>query len=249
MKSFKVLAVVMMMGAVSACAPMRMPDEQGSESLSSVIDESGNEGASSGDDGVVEDIPSPAPVSESAKSQILKKYEHLDPKHLVPDNLLEKAVLYFDENISKQKNQKYIGVIDFSKKSTKPRFFIVDMKTGEVMAVTTAHGKGSDKEHDGYAESFSNVSGSNQSSLGFYRTAETYSGKHGLSLRLDGLSSTNSKARSRAIVIHGADYVRDSAVIQGRSFGCPAVSMKNRDEVINRLKGGSLIYAGLSGQK
>jgi hypothetical protein len=109
-----------------------------------------------------------------------------------------------------------------------------------------AHGSGSDKANDGYAEKFSNVSGSNASSLGFYMTAETYNGKHGLSLRLDGLSSTNSNVRARAVVIHGASYVSDSDIKAGRSWGCPAVSMASKDKVIKMLKGGSIIYAGLS---
>ena len=90
------------------------------------------------------------------------------------------------------------------------------------------------------------LAGSNASSLGYYMTAETYTGSHGYSLRLDGLSSTNSKVRSRAIVVHGADYVEEAAVIQGRSWGCPAVAMANRTTVINMIKGGSIIYAGLS---
>lgn len=178
---------------------------------------------------------------------VLAKYDHLDPKKLVPDGLLRKAVAYYDANLSKIANKKYLSVIDFSLRSTVARFFIIDMKSGEVWAIRVAHGKGSDPGHDGFAESFSNVSGSNKSSVGIYRAAESYSGSHGLSLRLDGLSSTNSNARSRAIVIHGADYVQEKSVIQGRSWGCPAVSMENRTKVVNSLKGGSIIYAGRSG--
>lgn len=180
--------------------------------------------------------------------RILSAYPKVDPTHKIPSNLLAKALDYYDSNASRISNRNYLSVIDFSAKSTKPRLFIINMKSGDVWALHMAHGKGSDSNHDGFAEKFSNAGGSNASSLGFYLTAETYSGNHGLSLRLDGLSSTNSNARDRAVVIHGADYVADSAVIQGRSWGCPAVSMNNRTEVINRLKGGSLIYAGLSGK-
>lgn len=228
--------------AISACsAPnsfeVRLPDEEGTEEVLN-------------DEQLVGEIaaPAPAPV-EISDSSALANYEHLDPKKLVPSNLLKKAVLYFDANKSKITNQTYLSVIDFSKKSTLTRFFIINMKSGEVWALRVSHGKGSDPGHDGYAEKFSNVSGSNQSSLGFYKAAETYTGKHGYSLRLDGLSTTNSKARARAIVIHGADYVQEKAVIQGRSLGCPAVSMGVRTEVINRLKGGSIIYAGLSAKE
>jgi hypothetical protein len=117
------------------------------------------------------------------------------------------------------------------------------METGAVWNIHVAHGKGSDSDHDGFAEKFSNVNNSNATSLGFYKTAETYQGSHGYSLRLDGLSSTNSNARSRSIVVHGASYVEDKERIQGRSWGCPAVSMANYTKVINLIKGGSLILA------
>lgn len=207
-----------------------------------------------------EPAPAPAPIentiqesqqtlSNSEKAGILAKYPHLDPERIVPTALLEKAVIYFDTNKSKIANKNYISVIDFSKKSSKPRFFVVDMKTGAVWAVRTSHGKGSDANHDGFAEKFSNVSGSNASSLGIYKTAETYQGGNGYSLRLDGMSSTNSNARRRLIVIHGANYVQESNVIQGRSSGCPAVDHGIRDKLINRIKGGSVIFAGLSGEQ
>lgn len=189
--------------------------------------------------------PTPAPGGGSDDGA-LSKYQHLDPERLVPTNLLREAVVYFDANQSRFANKSVITVIDFSKRSSERRLFIIDMKTGAVWAMPTAHGKGSDPDGDGYAQYFSNVSGSNASSLGFYRGAETYIGSNGLSLRMDGLSATNSNARSRAIVIHGADYVRDEKVIQGRSWGCPAVPHPYRDRVMATLKGGSLIYAGLS---
>jgi hypothetical protein len=81
------------------------------------------------------------------------------------------------------------------------------------------------------------------SSLGYYITGSTYVGSHGTSLKLDGMSSTNSNARGRAIVVHGASYVSESSVIQGRSWGCPAVANSLKTKVINMLKNGSLIYA------
>lgn len=175
--------------------------------------------------------------------RILSKYDHVDPKHQIRDSLLRAALLFYDQNASMIKNKAFLSVIDFSLSSKQARFFIIEMKSGSVWAIHTAHGKGSDANGDGMAEKFSNTSGSDASSIGFYLTAETYSGKHGLSLRMDGLSSTNSNVRARAVVIHGASYVQESSVIQGRSWGCPAVTMTNRDRVVNSLKGGSLIYA------
>ncbi|WP_413288293.1 murein L,D-transpeptidase catalytic domain family protein [Bdellovibrio sp. HCB337] len=187
--------------------------------------------------------PAPAPPANSDRDGVLAKYNHLDPKRIVPTKALADAVAYYDKNLSKIKNKSYLSVINFGQSSKEARFYIINMTSGAVWAIHTSHGKGSDSNHDGYAEKFSNVSGSNASSLGFYMTAETYYGKHGLSLKLDGMSSTNSNARPRAVVIHGADYVQEASKIQGRSWGCPAVTMSYRDKVIGLLKGGSVIYA------
>lgn len=89
---------------------------------------------------------------------------------------------------------------------------------------------------------------SRQSSLGVYRTAETYQGKHGYSLRLDGLSpGKNSNARKRAIVVHGADYASPRHLLKfdklGRSWGCPALPREQSRAIIDTIKGGSVIYA------
>ncbi|KHD87388.1 MAG: hypothetical protein OM95_14755 [Bdellovibrio sp. ArHS] len=182
-------------------------------------------------------------LSDSQREGILQKYNYVDPTRMVRTEALAKALVYFDANKNNLKNQDFVSVIDFGKNSSEARFYIVSMKTGAVWAIRVAHGKGSDANHDGFAEKFSNTSGAHASSIGFYRTAETYQGGHGLSLRLDGLSTTNSNARARAVVIHGADYVQDTNIKQGRSWGCPAVSMQNLKNVVNYLKGGSLIYA------
>lgn len=186
-------------------------------------------------------------LSATQKQKVLAKYAHLDPKHIIPDGLLENAVLYFDANLGNFPNRNYLGVYDYSLRSTKARFYVVNLKTGSVWAVWSAHGKGSDANHDGFAEKFSNASGSNASSLGFAKTVETYqSAKFGYALRMKGLSTTNSNIYKRAVVIHGANYVSDREVVQGRSYGCPAVAYANRDKLINQLKGGALIYFGLS---
>jgi hypothetical protein len=222
----------------SAASEAALPDEPGTEP---VLPGQQDQDIDPAQDSAPEANPAVEP-------SVLEKYNYLDPGHIVPDDLLAAAVKYYDANLAKIGNKNYLSVINFAAKSTKARFFIIDMKTGKVWAIHVAHGKGSDPEHDGLATMFSNVSGSNKSSLGVYKTAETYSGNHGLSLRLDGLSSTNSKARARAIVLHGADYVQESSVIQGRSLGCPAVAMENRDKVVAQLKGGSIIYAGLAGK-
>lgn len=244
----KVLLSIAVMLTLSACGPgvPVLPDDPNNEPVAAAPDDSNNNGQ-----GSVE-LPSVTPpavvnppptATANTRAEILKLYDYVDPTHIVPTKKLEDVIIYFHQNKSKFQNQNVISVIDFSQKSTQKRWYFINLSNGSVWNVHVAHGKGSDSTHDGFAKTFSNVSGSNASSLGFYKTAETYQGSNGYSLRLDGLSSTNSNARSRAIVVHGAAYVQDSAVIQGRSWGCPAVSMANRDKVINLIKGGSLIYA------
>lgn len=175
---------------------------------------------------------------------LAQDYSHLDPDGLVPKNLLNEALNFYQQNQAKIKNSKLMGIIDFKVHNSKERFFLIDMDSGFVETYLTAHGKNSDPDFDGYATKFSNVDGSLMSSLGFYLTAESYYGSNGYSLRLDGLSSTNSNARARAIVIHGADYVSPGGKI-GRSFGCPALEERYHQDVIDRLKGGTLLFAGL----
>ncbi|MFT6749291.1 MAG: hypothetical protein ACJAQ1_001228, partial [Flavobacterium sp.] len=84
-------------------------------------------------------------------------------------------------------------------------------------------------------------------SLGFYVTGETYIGSHGLSLKLDGMEAgINDNARKRAIVIHGADYVSQSFIANnnrlGRSFGCPAIPVKQTKEIIQTIKNKSCLF-------
>ena len=112
------------------------------------------------------------------------------------------------------------------------------------MNSVVSHGRNSGEL---YAKNFSNKPSSYKSSLGFYKTAETYHGKHGLSLRLDGLEKGfNDLARPRAIVIHGADYAREEFISAagrlGRSLGCPALPSELSKEVIELIKEGSLLF-------
>lgn len=192
------------------------------------------------------DAIEPKTLSARERHTVLTKFAHLDPKKEVPTDLLEEAVLYFDKNMSRFPNQTHITVIDFKPRSDKHRFFVIDMNTGEVVKYRTTHGIGSDKNKNGYAERFGNVPNSGASSLGFIRTAEVYSGKFKRSVRLDGLSSTNSNVRKRAIVLHGWDNAHEKPVIQGLSWGCPALDWEVKDSVIDKVKEGSLMYIGVS---
>lgn len=247
--SLQVLASVALALSVAACAPAtseHLSDDPTREQTPAQPNKptDANSGSHSiANNGGFTDVN---PVDTPDASAILQKYSYLDPDHLVPRNLLAAALTYFDANPTIIRNKNYISVIDFALPSSKRRFFIIDMTTGSVFATTSAHGKGSDVKNDGYAETFSNVNNSEASSLGVYLTAETYFGAHGLSLRLDGMSSTNSNVRLRQVVVHGADYVQDREVTQGRSWGCPAVPMEYRDRIVGWIKGGSVIYANLS---
>lgn len=167
----------------------------------------------------------------------------------IPEDLKRKALEYFSANQDKIKNKNYIGIVDFTAHSSRARFFILNMQSGEVHAIRVAHGKGSDPDGDGYATKFSNVPESKASSLGFYLTGALYTGSHGKSMRLLGQSSTNSNALSRAVVLHESAYVREANMTQGRSFGCLAVSTAEIRTALNTLNGGALIYAGLSGSE
>lgn len=242
----KGLALLATVFTLSACGPglVALPDDPNNEPASTSPDENGSSGLIETPSEDVVETPAPTPeVPVSERDQILALYNHLDPGHVVPTQALEDAVIYYHKNKASFKNQTVMSVIDYRQKSTAKRWYFINLTTGVVNQLHVSHGKGSDSNHDGYAEKFSNVEGSNATSLGFYKTAETYQGSNGYSLRLDGLSTTNSRARQRAIVVHGADYVQDQNVIQGRSYGCPAVSRANAKAVIDRIKGGSLIYA------
>ena len=139
-----------------------------------------------------------------------------------------------------------LTVIDFSRPSTEKRMWVYDLHSRALLFhELVAHGRGSGNN---MATAFSNVPESNQSSLGLFRTAEAYIGKHGLSLRLDGLErGINDRARERAIVIHGADYVNGATAQAqgrlGRSLGCPAVRPEVAAALINAVKGGGLLFA------
>ncbi len=143
------------------------------------------------------------------------------------------------------KKKDIASIIDYSMSSNKYRLFVLNLKSRQIEFNTlVAHGKNSGNE---YATEFSNKNGSKQSSLGFFATLGTYSGKHGYSLRLKGLEKEiNSNAFSRSIVIHGADYVSEDFIKKygrlGRSWGCPALPLELNTSIIDMVKEGSLLY-------
>jgi hypothetical protein len=138
-----------------------------------------------------------------------------------------------------------LTLVDFSLSSNVKRLWVIDLATNIVLFQSlVAHGRNTGEE---FANNFSNSAESFKSSLGFYATGEVYSGKHGLSLKLDGLEKgLNDNARKRAVVIHGAEYVSDSFIKGnkrlGRSQGCPAVPVELAAEIISIIKDKSCLY-------
>ena len=138
-----------------------------------------------------------------------------------------------------------LSVVDFTKKSTEKRLWVIDLAHAKLLFNTlVAHGKNTGEQ---FAERFSNISASNMSSLGFFRTAEIYNGKHGKSLALDGLEKGfNDHARQRSLVIHAADYVSEAFIKKagriGRSQGCPAIPVSLAPGIIDAIAYGSCFF-------
>jgi L,D-transpeptidase catalytic domain len=149
----------------------------------------------------------------------------------------------------KLQNNSIVSIIDFSRPSNQKRLFVIDVEQNKLLFNTyVAHGINSGTS---VAEKFSNVPNSNKSSLGFYETTQTYFGKNGYSLHLNGLEDgINNNANKRDIVFHGADYVSQSLINAqgyiGRSQGCPALPTKMCKPIIDKIRNGScvFIYAG-----
>ncbi len=160
----------------------------------------------------------------------------------VPSKVAKVAFEKYDKFKSQVRRTEYIAMIDFTQHSANRRFYFVNRKSGAVEQWSVAHGSGSDPDNDGLAQYFSNVPNSHMSSLGSYLIQEKYVGKYGDSMRLDGLESTNSNVRDRAIVLHPSNYVKDGSSKQGRSWGCPAVPYNKIASLITRSKDGSFMY-------
>ncbi|TPE42533.1 murein L,D-transpeptidase catalytic domain family protein [Pontibacter mangrovi] len=163
-------------------------------------------------------------------------------------DVFEKAVIGF-QNFQRlhlaSSDKSILSIVDFTKSSSKKRLWVIDLNAKKVLFNSlVAHGRNTGQDK---AMQFSNSSGSYMSSLGFYLTDATYYGKHGLSLRLNGMDEGfNTNAMERAIVVHGADYVSDAFVKQygrlGRSLGCPSVPKEISKDVIEAIKDKTVLY-------
>ena len=139
-----------------------------------------------------------------------------------------------------------VGICDYGVHSARQRFYLVNLAQEEVKAVHVSHGSGSDRNHDGWLENYSNEEGSHASSRGAYVTWEWYQGRYGTSVRLGGLDETNEAALRRYIVMHRAAYSEPSHLQRwgkmGRSNGCFAFGTQDFREMLLNLSGGRLLY-------
>lgn len=197
-------------------------------------------------------IPGSTGWMPSQDSTVLTKYDSLFNKlELGKLGLGRRAFDYAIIGYSALRAQKklanpdILSIADMTTLSGQKRFFIIDMDKGKLLFVTyVAHGKNSGLEKTLY---FSNEPESNKSSVGFYITSATYSGKHGYSMRLEGQEiGFNHNAKERDIVVHKANYVSDAVVKSrgfiGRSLGCPALSPEVYKPIIDKIKNGSCLF-------
>ena len=189
------------------------------------------------------DTLSTSEKTATPKEEWVSIYDSLD---LGKQGLSETAFRYAWYGFHKMNLHKPVmAIADFSQSSCKKRLYVIDLIKKKLLLNTyVAHGRNSGQE---YAKNFSNDDESFQSSLGFYRTLGTYEGKHGLSLKLEGVEKgINDRALERAIVMHGADYVSEDFIKNtgrlGRSLGCPAVSIADSKKLINMLYDGAGLF-------
>ncbi len=186
-------------------------------------------------------VASPVPVLKSVYDSL-----HLNLKGL-SQQAFEYAKQGFQKLVGEGRllNDSIITIADFSQPSYKKRLFIIDLKNYKVLFNTlVAHGRNTGRE---WAHYFSNQNESYKSSPGFYITRETYDGKNGFSLKLEGMErGINDNAYERGIVMHGADYVSSAYVNAqgyiGRSQGCPAIPVNMSRPVINTIKNGTCLF-------
>jgi len=192
--------------------------------------------------------PAPAPVAP---------VEPALPTTVVPNPAYDRRVLEIARREVERAGaalwrRDIVGIADFARPSTLPRFHFANLEDGTIRSFYVAHGRGSDPEHSGFLQNFSNVPGSEATSRGAYLTAEWYNGKYGTSIRLVGLDPDNSEALPRAIVMHPAAYAAPSHIAKfgrlGRSEGCFAMAPEQFNEALWHLSGGRLLFADRIGE-
>ncbi len=197
------------------------------------------------------------PKDLTFEEQIIQKYyilkENYSEKFTLKQEVFEKAITAYYTALNKGDVRKsgILTIIDYSLPSTDDRFYIIDVENNEVLYQgLVAHGKSGYK----YMKEHSNVENSFKTPIGFFITGEEYSGKHGRSLRMDGLEPNNNNSRKRYIVLHEGvnplldikNYVSKEYIDKygylGRSQGCFAIEPKDRDFIIDTIKEGTAFF-------
>ncbi len=190
-----------------------------------------------------------ATVDKHTSVTSIRRYPIPKPKADITNQFKDKtyriAARYFNKYQRLIKNKQYLTVIDYTKPSYTKRMSIINLKTHKVERYLVAHGKNSGIK---IARNFSNRPNSYKSCRGLFLTGSPYYGTHGKSLHLLGLErGVNDRALDRGIVIHGAGYVNNRSIMLnggylGRSWGCPAVPIKEVNQIVDKIKNGSLLY-------
>lgn len=193
-------------------------------------------------------IVPPPPPRQVVTSTAQLRPPPLDPRRMVRPDLMQRALAALDVHSRRIPMRDRMYLVDFRKFSGDARLYEVDLHGGYVQAVRTSHGRGSDPEHSGYAQQFSNTPESYMSSVGAYATGGAdWGAQHGPNVRLDGLEYSNNLARERAIIVHGADYASPEFLARegklGRSWGCFSVSHTDLPFLRDRMGQGRLLFA------
>jgi len=235
-QSVKILALLFMVTGLSAISWISVKDYETSETTNSPIIKTtpvNNEVISIEEqfEKHVNEVYTAANLAETSLDYDVFKKAYIGYMNMKAGNLIS--------------DKQLLTVVDFNKSSTQKRLWIIDLANNRLLYNTlVAHGQGSGGD---MPNKFSNLPNSHQSSLGFYVTSDIYRGKHGRSMKLDGMDEGfNSNAKERAVVIHGADYVSEQFVQKhgrlGRSHGCPALPVALTNEIIDSIQGKTLLF-------
>ena len=190
-------------------------------------------------------VPAPQPLTPNPFGRAAMQPQPLTAPGGIDPQLFARAKAALDMHRIAARD--WIGIADFSLPSSERRFHVVDLRSGEVESFRVAHGSGSDPNHNGFLDRFSNDFGSYATSNGTYTTGDYYHGKYGLSMKTHGRDWSNNNAEARAIVIHNAWYAEPGVLAAhgklGRSQGCFAFSREDQWPVMRKLAGGRMIYA------
>jgi hypothetical protein len=142
----------------------------------------------------------------------------------------------------KQKYNTEIGIIiDYSIHSGNNRGFLVNISSKNIIkSFLVAHGSGMG-EKKGVPSGFSNIEGSNASSLGMAVIDGRDYSNWGINVKywLKGLDTSNYNLRKRVVVLHSWEGIPDNPIYPStivNSQGCPTVSNNSMRYLDNLIK-------------